>query len=124
MFSIKMATPEQIPEAELYLDKKIKGLCMLLYEQSLTGAVEFNIVPGGAYIEALKTDKEEMRYVTLASALNFLDLNGIHDVYINLSEYKDLCKKMKFIPCEDGPVPPKNGYLARVDLRGYFTSEK
>ncbi len=124
MFSIKMATPEQIPEAELYLDKKIKGLCMLLYEQSLTGAVEFNIVPGGAYIEALKTDKEEMQYVTLASALNFLDLNGIHDVYINLDEYKDLCKKMKFIPCEDGPIPQKNGYLAKVDLRGYFTSEK
>lgn len=123
MFSIKLATPEQLPEAELYLDKKINGLVMLLYEQKLTGAVEFNIVPGGGCIEALKTDKEEMQYITLASALNFLDLHGIRYVYINLKEYEDLGKRMKFVPCDEGPIPKKDGYLAKVDLNGYFTHE-
>ena len=124
MFSIKMATPEQLPEAELYLDREIKGFVMLCYEQKLTGAVAFNICPGGAFIEALKTDKEEMRYVVLVSALNFLELHGVYDVYINLKEYEPLCRAMKFVPCEEGPIPPKDGYLAKVNLKGYFTAEK
>lgn len=124
MFSIKLATPEQIPEAELYLDKNIKGLCMLCYEQKLTGAVEFNICEGGAYIEALKTDESNMRYVVLVSALNFLELHGIYDVYINIKEYEPLCRAMKFEPCEECPIEKRDGYLAKVNLRGYFTEEK
>lgn len=124
MFSIKVATPEQLPEAELYLDKKINGFAMLCYEECLTGAVSFNISPGGAYIEALKTDKKNMEYVVLVSALNFLELHGIYDVYINLKEYEVLCRAMKFVPCEEGPIPQNEGYLAKVDLRGYFTENK
>ncbi|MBQ3054317.1 MAG: hypothetical protein IJC89_05390 [Clostridia bacterium] len=124
MFSIKVATPEQLPEAELYLDMEIKGFAMLCYEQSLTGAVAFNICNGGAYIEKLKTDKPEMEYVVLASALNFLDLHGIWDVYTNLKEYEQLLTRMRFVKVEDGPIDKKDGYLSKVDLRGYFTSEK
>ncbi len=124
MFSIKIATPEQLPEAELYLEKEVKGLCMLCFEQKLTGAVEFNICPGGAYIEALKTDEAKMQYVVLVSALNFLELHGIYDVYINLKEYETLLRAMKFEPCEEGPITAKEGYLARVNLRGYFTEHK
>ncbi len=124
MFSIKMASKEQLPEAEMYLDRELHGFVMLCYEGDITGAVAFNIGVGGGYIEALKTDKEEMQYVVLVSALNFFELHGIYDVYINLKEYEPLLKKMKFIPCEEGPIEKKDGYLARVDLRGYFTSEK
>lgn len=124
MFSIKIATPEQLPEAELYLDRKLKGFVMLCYEQKLTGAVAFDICPGGAYIEALKTDMPNMQYVVLVSALNFLELHGIYDVYINLKEYEALLKSMKFVPCDTGPIEKKDGYLAKVDLRGYFTADK
>ncbi len=124
MFSIKVAEPSQIPEAEEYLDKKINGLAMLCYEQKITGAVSFNIGAGYGYIEALKTDEKNMQYVVLVSALNFLELHGIYDVYINLKEYETLLGAMKFIPCEEGPIEKRDGYLAKVDLRGYFQEHK
>ncbi|MDP4119156.1 MAG: hypothetical protein Q8873_08210, partial [Bacillota bacterium] len=64
MFSVKLATKEQLPEAEQYLGREVKGFAMMCREEEkLTGAVSFNIGEGGAYIEALRTDKEEMTYV-------------------------------------------------------------
>ncbi|MDP4119417.1 MAG: hypothetical protein Q8873_09590, partial [Bacillota bacterium] len=105
--------------------REVKGFAMMCREEEkLTGAVSFNIGEGGAYIEALRTDKEEMTYVVFVSALNFLELHGIYDVYTNLKEYEALNRAMKFIPCDEGPIEKKDGYLARVDLKGYFTKEE
>ena len=112
MFKITVA--KDIEEFCRYMDYKSKGLMMGCYEeQGITGGVCFDITDGAGYIEALKADDERMKPVIAKAALNFLDLNGITDVYV---KYDDFYKTLGFR--EDV------GGLMYLNLEGYFTNHE
>ncbi len=112
MFKITVAT--DIPQIEKYMDGTSKGIMMGCYEeQGLTGGVFFDIIDGAGYIEQLKCDDEAMREVIAKAALNFLDINGIQDVYVkNDKFYKQLGFK------------EAAGDLLYLNLEGYFTNHE
>ena len=101
--------------ARKYLDFEAMGMIMVLFEDGeKTGAVCFDIGNSTGVLQKLKVDNPVMKAVTAKSAMNFLELSSIYDVFVDKDEFKEnetFYKSLGFINKDD------KGF---INLEGYF----
>ena len=114
MFKISVAKKDEFEDFKNYMDYSSNGIMLICREEGkITGGICFDLFEKGAIIQKMKTDEEAMREIMVKSALNFLDLNRVYDVYINDTDEK-IYKLLGF---------KKDGNLMHLNISGYFGKE-
>ena len=114
MFKISVAKKDEFEDFKNYMDYSSNGIMLICREEGkITGGICFDLFEKGAIIQKMKTDEEAMREIMVKSALNFLDLNRVYDVYINDADEK-IYKLLGF---------KKDGNLMHLNISGYFGKE-
>lgn len=114
MFKISVAKKDEFEDFKNYMDYSSNGIMLICRESGkITGGICFDLFEKGAIIQKMKTDDEAMREIMVKSALNFLDLNRVYDVYINDTDEK-IYKLLGF---------KKEGNLMHLNIAGYFGKE-
>lgn len=110
MFKISVAKKEEFEEFEKYMDYSTNGIMLVCREEGkITGGICFDLFEKGAIIQKMKADEKAMEEIIVKSALNFLELNKVYDVYVNENEkiYEILGFK-------------QDGELMHLNIVGYF----
>lgn len=111
MFKISVVTKEEMNDFIAYMGYESKGMMLVCREETgITGGICFDLIDGGAYIEKVKAEKEEMLEIIIKAALNFLDLNNIYDVYAEKTDEK-IYKLLGF---------KESGNKIHLNIFGYF----
>lgn len=114
MFKISVAKKEEFDEFKNYMDYSSNGIMLICREEGkITGGICFDLFEKGALIQKMKTDEEAMREIMIKSALNFLDINKIYDVYVKDNNEK-IYEMLGF---------KKDGELMHLNIFGYFGKE-
>lgn len=117
MFKITPVKPEDIKFMEEYLNPEKNCIILACYEpEGITGGVSFEIEGGDAFLDKLRADELIMEEILLKSAMNFLEVHGIYNLY--LKEETDLYHRLDFKESD------KQGYKMQVNIDGYFDTHK
>lgn len=114
MFKISVAKKEEFEEFKNYMDYSSDGIMLVCRESGkITGGICFDLFEKGALIQKMKADEKAMEEIMVKSALNFLDLNKIYDVYIK-DNNEDIYKILGF---------KNDGEFMHLNISGYFGKE-
>ncbi len=114
MFKISVAKKEEFEDFKNYMDYSSNGIMLICREAGqITGGICFDLFEKGAIIQKMKTDDKSIEEIMVKSALNFLDLNKIYDVYVKDNEEK-IYKMLGF---------KQDGELMHLNISGYFGKE-
>ena len=106
MFKISVAKKDEFEDFKNYMDYSSNGIMLICREEGkITGGICFDLFEKGAIIQKMKTDEEAMREIMVKSALNFLDLTRVYDVYINDTDEK-IYKLLSFTGRDDDVADP------------------
>lgn len=117
MFEIKIAPPQKMPELKAYLGIETKGLIMAAYEgEVIKAAAAFDLSGSCAVLEAVRAE-DELKVTICRAVFNFMDLNGIGEVYSLNRADSDLHCELGFKPAK---AKDEDGYAVLIELNGYF----